>query len=140
MTATGTPYGTIPPSSPQPQRRPVSLPRLAQMRAAGFLANRLFDAVACGARVLSDEVEDLELFGGSVASFTDADDFARLIGDPQRYWPDAERRLANAERVLAEHSFDRRAEQLLAAAIEVHQARGGGRFDPTTRMHARAAA
>ncbi|GAO71100.1 3-methyl-2-oxobutanoate hydroxymethyltransferase [Comamonas sp. E6] len=35
MTATGTPYGTIPPSSPQPQRRPVSLPRLAQMRAAG---------------------------------------------------------------------------------------------------------
>lgn len=33
--ATGTPYGTIPPSSPQPQRRPISLPRLAQMRAAG---------------------------------------------------------------------------------------------------------
>lgn len=35
MTATGTPYGTIPPSSPQPQRRPISLPRLTQMRAAG---------------------------------------------------------------------------------------------------------
>ncbi|GEQ73106.1 3-methyl-2-oxobutanoate hydroxymethyltransferase [Comamonas testosteroni] len=35
MTATGTPYGTIPPSSPQPQRRPVSLPRLSQMRATG---------------------------------------------------------------------------------------------------------
>ncbi|WP_120971356.1 3-methyl-2-oxobutanoate hydroxymethyltransferase [Comamonas sp. lk] len=35
MTATtGTPYGTIPPP-PLPQRRPVSLPRLAQMRAAG---------------------------------------------------------------------------------------------------------
>ena len=33
--ATGTPYGTIPPSSPQPQRRPISLPRLAQMREAG---------------------------------------------------------------------------------------------------------
>lgn len=33
--ATGTPYGTIPPASPLPQRRPVSLPRLAQMRAAG---------------------------------------------------------------------------------------------------------
>jgi 3-methyl-2-oxobutanoate hydroxymethyltransferase len=32
---TGTPYGTIPPASPLPQRRPVSLPRLAQMRAAG---------------------------------------------------------------------------------------------------------
>ena len=31
----GTPYGTIPPASPMPQRKPVSLPRLAQMRAAG---------------------------------------------------------------------------------------------------------
>lgn len=34
-TATGTPYGTIPPASPLPQRKPISLPRLAQMRAAG---------------------------------------------------------------------------------------------------------
>lgn len=32
---TGTPYGTLPPASPLPQRRPVSLPRLAQMRADG---------------------------------------------------------------------------------------------------------
>ena len=31
----GTPYGTLPPASPLPQRRPISLPRLAQMRAAG---------------------------------------------------------------------------------------------------------
>lgn len=31
----GTPYGTIPPASPLPQRRHVSLPRLAQMREAG---------------------------------------------------------------------------------------------------------
>lgn len=31
----GMPYGTIPPASPLPQRRPVSLPRLAQMREAG---------------------------------------------------------------------------------------------------------
>jgi 3-methyl-2-oxobutanoate hydroxymethyltransferase len=30
-----TPYGTLPPASPMPQRSPVSLPRLAQMRAAG---------------------------------------------------------------------------------------------------------
>ena len=29
------PYGTLPPASPLPQRRPVSLPRLAQMRQAG---------------------------------------------------------------------------------------------------------
>ena len=34
-TAGTTPYGTLPPASPLPQRRPVSLPRLAQMREAG---------------------------------------------------------------------------------------------------------
>ena len=33
--ASTTPYGTLPPASPLPQRRPVSLPRVAQMRAAG---------------------------------------------------------------------------------------------------------
>ncbi|QNP47861.1 3-methyl-2-oxobutanoate hydroxymethyltransferase [Diaphorobacter aerolatus] len=33
--AGGTPYGTIPPASPMPQRKPISLPRLAQMREAG---------------------------------------------------------------------------------------------------------
>ena len=33
--APGSPYGTLPPASPLPQRKPVSLPRLAQLRAAG---------------------------------------------------------------------------------------------------------
>ncbi|GAA6140204.1 3-methyl-2-oxobutanoate hydroxymethyltransferase [Hydrogenophaga sp. 5NK40-0174] len=32
---TGTPYGTLPSASPLPQRKPVSLPRLAEMRARG---------------------------------------------------------------------------------------------------------
>ena len=31
----GSAYGTLPPASPLPQRKPVSLPRLAQLRAAG---------------------------------------------------------------------------------------------------------
>ncbi len=34
-TSATTPYGTLPPASPLPQRRPVSLPRLQQMREAG---------------------------------------------------------------------------------------------------------
>ncbi|GKT21769.1 3-methyl-2-oxobutanoate hydroxymethyltransferase [Acidovorax sp. SUPP3334] len=33
--STATPYGTLPPASPLPERRPVSLPRLQQMREAG---------------------------------------------------------------------------------------------------------
>lgn len=34
-TTSATPYGTIPPASPLPQRRPVSLPRLQQLRDSG---------------------------------------------------------------------------------------------------------
>ncbi len=33
--ASATPYGTLPPASPLPQRRPVSLPRLQEMHARG---------------------------------------------------------------------------------------------------------
>ena len=34
-TSPGSPYGTLPPASPLPQRKPISLPRLAQLREAG---------------------------------------------------------------------------------------------------------
>lgn len=35
LPASASPYGTLPPASPLPQRRPVSLPRLQQLRASG---------------------------------------------------------------------------------------------------------
>ena len=53
----GSPYGTLPPASPLPQRKPVSLPRLAQLRADGEKINMLtaydatFAAVADAAGV-----------------------------------------------------------------------------------------
>ena len=30
-----TPYGTLPPASPMPSRKPISLPRIAEMRSRG---------------------------------------------------------------------------------------------------------
>ena len=91
------------------------------MRRDGFLSNRLFDAVACGARVVSDDVPGLsEIFGESVQPFRHARDMDRLLGEPfHRHFPDRAGRLAQSERVRAEHSFDRRAEQLLDAAVRL---------------------
>lgn len=89
------------------------------MRRQGFISNRLFDAVACGARVLSDPIDGLaELFDGCVVSCDSAEQArAALTADPDRVWADRGQRLAVAERVRAEHSFDRRAEVLLEHAL-----------------------
>ncbi|MEA2310435.1 MAG: hypothetical protein QOE28_403, partial [Solirubrobacteraceae bacterium] len=83
------------------------------MRAAGFISNRVFDALACGAFVVSDPVEGLrEELGDAVE--TDIGDlqrtFDRWLADP------AERRrraAAGREIVLRHHTADVRAGELL---------------------------
>jgi len=97
------------------------------MRAAGFLSNRLFDAVASGARVVSDEVAGAEeLFGGSVRTFRTPEEFQELVTEPfDRHFPDRAQRLVNAAEVASHHSFDERARQLVDA---VHR----GRKQPRT--------
>jgi hypothetical protein len=91
------------------------------MAVNGFLSNRLFDAVASGARVLSDAaVGAEELFRGSVRVFQSPQDLADLVrSDRDQSWAGLAVRLENAEWVRREHSFDHRARQLLDAALQV---------------------
>ena len=98
----------------------------ADMARDGFVSNRLFDAVACGARVISDEVAGLaELFEGAVQTYRTPEDLARLAGPGRELaFPDEERRLAIAARVAREHSFDARARQLMDAALAVRDRQG----------------
>ncbi|MFT4216309.1 MAG: glycosyltransferase [Micropruina sp.] len=107
----------------------------SDMRDAGFVSNRLFDAVACGARVLSDPVDAMaELFDGSVITCESADDVrAALAGDPDQVWPDRARRLATAARVRAEHSFDQRAATLLEHALTLTASKPGRGTNPAER-------
>jgi O-antigen biosynthesis protein len=93
----------------------------------GFLNNRLFDAVASGARVVSDHVEGAEeLFKGAVKTYRTVDELAWLCSDEGRAsFPAAEERKDIADLVRSEHNFHKRAEQLLAAAL-------GTRGDNTT--------
>ncbi|HUR73695.1 MAG TPA: glycosyltransferase [Sporichthya sp.] len=98
----------------------------ADMRAGGFLSNRLFDAAAAGARVITDDVPypgglDV-LFGRSVQVARTAGDLQRLATAHDAFGDDAERR-AVATRVRAEHSFDARARVLLDAALELRPTR-----------------
>jgi O-antigen biosynthesis protein len=92
------------------------------MRREGFLSNRLFDAVASGARVVTDDVAGLDdLFGASVRVYHDPDELARLC-DPavrEEAFGSADARLATARRVGREHSFAARARALVELANEV---------------------
>jgi GT2 family glycosyltransferase len=91
------------------------------MRADGFLSNRLFDAVASGARVITDPVDGLgELFGPSVQVYETPEELHRLatLPDPDAVFGDEPTRLAAAERVRSEHSFAARATRLVEIAHE----------------------
>ena len=79
----------------------------------GFVSNRLFDAVASGARVISDDVAGLD---GPVRCLGAGLPTAGGPGAPGRrpaVFGDDELRAAAAERVRREHSFAARAETLV---------------------------
>ena len=89
------------------------------MRAAGFLSNRLYDALASGACVVSDRAAGIEEeFDGAVATYSDAGDLRLLIRD---LLTDPGRRRALAERgraaVLDRHTFKHRAAVILADVV-----------------------
>ncbi len=97
----------------------------ADMRSAGFISNRIYDALASGAFVLSDDVQGMdEEFDGGVAIYRDADDLRSAV---DRYLDAPELRREIAERgraaVLARHTFERRAEEILAAMRPLLDAR-----------------
>lgn len=95
----------------------------ADMAAEGFLSNRLFDAVACGARVLSDRAVGLEeVFGDAVRTYRDADELPGLLtGDLDAVFGSPAQRRAAAERIARDHSFEARARQLIAAVEKLRR-------------------
>jgi hypothetical protein len=83
------------------------------MKSRGFISNRIFDAVACGAAVVTDEVDGLgELFGPTVRTFSDEGSFASVVQQLRATPPSEAERQSAAERVLSEHTFRARARAL----------------------------
>jgi hypothetical protein len=85
------------------------------MAREGFYSNRLFDAVASGGRVVSDNVAGVEeIFGGAVKTYSSPSELAMLCA-PQnrRQWGTNEEIVARANRIGQIHSFDQRAKELV---------------------------
>jgi glycosyltransferase involved in cell wall biosynthesis len=92
------------------------------MREHGFVSNRIFDALACGAPVISDAMPDIPaLFRDAVPMYRDAAELGALV---RHDLADREIARARAARgravVLANHTFDQRVSQLVAALVRHH--------------------
>jgi spore maturation protein CgeB len=101
-----------------------------EMRVDGFISNRLFDAAAAGARVVTDDVAGLgDIFGRSVQVARNTDELVRLTTAPDldAIFGDDDERRAVAARVHAEHSFDARARELLKVALELRASMSASR-------------
>lgn len=85
------------------------------MAREGFLSNRLFDATATATRVLSDPAEGMsDVFGDVVRTAATESELVRLLsGNRDVEFASSEERLALAERIAREHSFDARASELI---------------------------
>jgi spore maturation protein CgeB len=86
------------------------------MREKGFISNRIFDALASGAVVVSDRVAGLEeMFGDLVPTYSDAEELQDIV---ESLLKDDERRLEisqSASRLVAsKHTFSHRANDIIA--------------------------
>jgi hypothetical protein len=85
------------------------------MRREGFISNRIYDALACGALVLSDNLPELhERFPGAIVTYTTRDELSELV---DRFLANPKERTAinsrGRELVLGGHTFAHRVDELL---------------------------
>jgi spore maturation protein CgeB len=82
----------------------------------GFISNRIFDSVASGSRVISDQVEGIEeIFGNSVVTYQNAAELEQILNrDCDQIFGDQDQLSANALKIQKDHNFDARAKVLLA--------------------------
>jgi spore maturation protein CgeB/GT2 family glycosyltransferase len=97
------------------------------MQQHGFVSNRIFDAAAAGAFVLSDRVSGMdELFGSDLVTYKDETEFREQV---RYHLAHPEKRRARAERlrarVLAAHTFAHRAASVLTKIKELDQRKRG---------------
>ncbi|WP_440658024.1 glycosyltransferase [Ensifer adhaerens] len=84
------------------------------MARAGIISNRLFDVVACGGVAITDKIAGIEqVFGEHVKVYSDARDLEDLTDGVREWVPTLKQRRAMSAELLSNHSFDRRARQLL---------------------------
>lgn len=90
-----------------------------EMLRHGFISNRVFEAVASGARVISDAVDGLsDVFGDSVRTYRNVLELGQLFAERETEFPGEEERRRRAKEFMEKHSIRARVAELLALAGE----------------------
>jgi GT2 family glycosyltransferase/glycosyltransferase involved in cell wall biosynthesis len=92
------------------------------MARMGFISNRLFDGVASGCPVISDQCDGIsEIFGSSVLQYTTSEEFVRAVEqvrqNPGEYKKNAE---TLSLYIRKQHTFDNRASEICAIVERVY--------------------
>jgi glycosyltransferase involved in cell wall biosynthesis len=89
------------------------------MKDFGYISNRIYDALASGATVISDSFPELNrVFGSDVETYADKAEFIETAKRVLTSEPDTARRLSKAYEILEDHTLDSRAAAIVSA---VHQ-------------------
>lgn len=85
------------------------------MRSEGFISNRIFDAGACGAAILSDEMEACKiLFGDAIAYFDSPETFTKSANTLLNDTTGRKKRGDKLRKLISEkHTFDHRVSEIL---------------------------
>ena len=85
------------------------------MAAWGFVSNRIFDVLACGTPVISDDLPEVhDLFGDAVPTYRTARQLGDLVAEALDDPAQARARAARGRAIVLEHhTFDHRARALL---------------------------
>ena len=98
------------------------------MRDRGFISNRLFDAAAAGAFLISDAVEDgAAVFGEDLVTYRNENEFRDLVTYYLRHSNERRKKAARLrKRVLANHTFANRAIDILRHIKELDSLKRSG--------------
>ncbi|MES2682534.1 MAG: glycosyltransferase [Pseudomonadota bacterium] len=101
------------------------------MRKYGFISNRIFDAGACGACVISDDVEGLsEVFGDSVIQYVDQSDLSIKVDYCINNPSFRERKSAALAKIIhTSHTFSHRVKSIIDVIESISKEKLMGKVD-----------
>jgi hypothetical protein len=108
--------------------QPAGFDHWDTMRDSGFLSNRLFDGSAAGAFIITDEVRGLAtVFGDAIETAANATELKEKVDYYLANPAEAEERARRARSiVLAGHTFDHRAEQIIETYRQLTEGAASG--------------